>query len=238
MIRGIILCYLKIKPTHGYEIQQYLQLSGVEHWAKIQSGSIYYALASLEKEKNIEVLREERTGSRVRKIYRITEKGMDTLQDEMKEALKTPITNLGSIKFFTSPILCTLSREDIVEITGNHIRELKEQKEYWIVWQKAKKGEKPNILTDISFEMNIQNIEYQIKWHEELLFHLDLYIEESKWMVQTLEQFDVSLYEKQPGKSQTEQSIEYMNRTKDTMKDNPEIVKKLDVLIEELKKQL
>lgn len=238
MIRGIILCYLKIKPTHGYEIQQYLQLSGVEHWAKIQSGSIYYALASLEKEKNIEVLREERTGSRVRKIYRITEKGMDTLQDEMKEALKTPITNLGSIKFFISPILCTLSREDIVEITGNHIRELKEQKEYWIVWQKAKKGEKPNILTDISFEMNIQNIEYQIKWHEELLFHLDLYIEESKWMVQTLEQFDVSLYEKQPGKSQTEQSIEYMNRTKDTMKDNPEIVKKLDVLIEELKKQL
>jgi len=238
MIRGIILCYLKIKPTHGYEIQRYLQLSGVEHWAKIQSGSIYYALAKLEKEKNIDILREERTGSRVRKIYQITDKGIDTLQDEMKEALSTPITNVGSIKFFTAPILCTLSREDMVEIIHKHLGELMEQKEYWTIWHKAKKGEKPNALTDISFEMTIQGIAYQIKWHEELRNHIDTYIEESKGMIQTLEQFDVNEYEKHAGKSQTEQSIEYMNHIKESMKDKPEMLKNLDVLIDELRKQL
>ena len=72
MIRALILYYLSIKPTHGYEIQKFIQLLGTDQWMKIQSGSIYYALTKLEKEKCIDVLREERTGSRVRKIYKIT----------------------------------------------------------------------------------------------------------------------------------------------------------------------
>lgn len=238
MIRGIILCYLKIKPTHGYEIQRYMQLSGVEQWAKIQSGSIYYALTKMEKENNIEVLREERTGSRVRKIYQITEKGIHTLQDEMKEALNTPITNVGSIKFFTGPILCTLSKEDIIAITNKHLCELKEQKEYWTNWQTVKGGGKQNTLVDLSFEMTIQSIENQIKWHEELLNHLDTYIEDSIAVMQMLEQFDVNQYEQQAGSRQTEQSIEYMNHIKESMKDNPAMLKNLDLLIEELKKQI
>ena len=84
MIRGIILYYLNIKPTHGYEIQQYISMSGMEQWTKIQSGSIYYALTKLEKEKNIAVIREEHTGARVRKIYEITEQGRHTLMAEMR----------------------------------------------------------------------------------------------------------------------------------------------------------
>jgi len=79
MIRVIILHYLNIKPTHGYEIQQFISMSGIDQWTKIQSGSIYYALTKLEKEKNIAIQREERTGSRVRKIYAITEQGKNTL---------------------------------------------------------------------------------------------------------------------------------------------------------------
>jgi DNA-binding PadR family transcriptional regulator len=238
MIRGIILCYLKIKPTHGYEIQRYIQLSGVEQWAKIQSGSIYYALTKLEKEDNITVLREERTGSRVRKIYQITDKGIATLQEEMKEALNTPITNVGSIKFFTGPILYTLSKEDIISITKKHLRDLAEQKQYWTNWQNAKGGGKQSTLVDLSFEMTIQSIENQIKWHEELLNHLDTYIEESMEMMQMLKQFDVNLYEQQAGSKQTEQSIVYMERVKESMKDNPAMLKNVDLLIEELKRQL
>ena len=84
MIRGIILYYLNIKPTHGYEIQQYISMSGMEQWTKIQSGSIYYALTKLEKEKNIAVIREEHTGARVRKIYEITDLGTEVLQLELK----------------------------------------------------------------------------------------------------------------------------------------------------------
>ncbi len=237
MIKGIILCYLKIKPTHGYEIQRYIQLSGVEQWAKIQSGSIYYALTKLEKDKDIEVLREERTGSRVRKIYQITDKGINALQDEMKEALSMPIANVGSIKYFTGPILSTLSKENIIAITNKHLNELKEQKEYWMTWQNAKGQGKQSTLVDLSFEMTIQSIEAQIKWHEELLHHVDDYIEESIEMMQMVKKFDFNQYEQHADNSQTEQRIAYMNQIKESMKDNPAMLKNLDLLIEELKKQ-
>lgn len=100
MIRGIILFYINIKPTHGYEIQRFLQLSGTETWAKIQSGSIYYAINKLEKEKKIEVLREERNGSRIRKIYQITQAGKLELKKEMREALSSPIVSVGNKDFF------------------------------------------------------------------------------------------------------------------------------------------
>ncbi|MDV9924842.1 PadR family transcriptional regulator, partial [Clostridioides difficile] len=55
MIRTLILYYLNIKPTHGYEIQKFLQVSGADRWTKIQSGSIYYALAKLEKDGGVRV---------------------------------------------------------------------------------------------------------------------------------------------------------------------------------------
>ncbi len=34
MIRTLILYYLNIKPTHGYEIQKFLQVSGADRWTK------------------------------------------------------------------------------------------------------------------------------------------------------------------------------------------------------------
>ena len=123
MVRGIILYYLNIKPTHGYEIQQFISLSGIDQWTNIKSGSIYYALAKLEKEKNIAVQREERTGSRVRKIYEITAKGRETLIDEMRQELATPLFDLGSAKFITSPILSTLSQKEVEEILEKHIKQ-------------------------------------------------------------------------------------------------------------------
>jgi DNA-binding PadR family transcriptional regulator len=50
MIKLLLLYYLSVKPTHGYEIQRFIQENELDKWTKIQSGSIYYALAKLEKE--------------------------------------------------------------------------------------------------------------------------------------------------------------------------------------------
>ncbi len=49
MIKVLILYYLSIKPTHGYEIQKFIQVNHMDEWTKIQSGSIYYAINKLEK---------------------------------------------------------------------------------------------------------------------------------------------------------------------------------------------
>ena len=149
MVRGIILYYLNIKPTHGYEIQQFISLSGIDQWTNIKSGSIYYALAKLEKEKNVEVKREERTGSRVRKIYQITEQGRETLVEEMQQELGMPLFNIGSAKFITSPILATIPKVQMEEILKKHIDQLKENKKYWEFWGSKKISKEEYNLTEI-----------------------------------------------------------------------------------------
>ncbi len=190
MIRGIILYYLNIKPTHGYEIQQYISMSGMEQWTKIQSGSIYYALAKLEKEKNIAVMREEHTGARVRKIYEITEQGRDTLTSEMRHELETPLFSIGSAKFNISPILSSLSKEELQNLITSHITELQKTKECWERWQNLKTKDDKYGLTTLSFQMTIGSIEQQIVWHKNLLEHLDYYVKEAQTMTNIIAKFD------------------------------------------------
>jgi len=241
MIRGLILFYLNIKPTHGYEIQRFIQISGVDKWAKIQSGSIYYALSKLESEKNIAVLKEEKTGSRVRKIFVITELGIITLHKEMQEALATQITNIGSLKFVTAPIISTLSKKELIAILSKHILELKSQKEDWELLKKAKAGDEQPKLIQLSYKMAIDSIENQILWHEELLDNLDENILESGSMRGIIEAFDADRYEVK-GKDSLELSVprvEFASGFKEAMKKDPKMaIDRLNKIIEELKTQL
>ena len=131
MVKGLILYYLSIKSTHGYEIQKFIQLSGMDQWTKIQSGSIYYALTKLEKEKYIQVLKEERTGSRVRKIYEITDLGRKELEKEMRTELMTPIMETGSLKFVLYPMISVLKEKETKQLIEKHISDLEEKKKYW-----------------------------------------------------------------------------------------------------------
>ena len=238
MIRGIILYYLNIKPTHGYEIQQFIQMSGIDQWTKIQSGSIYYALTKLEKEKNISVLKEERTGSRIRKIYEITDKGREALKEEMRQELATPLFNTGSSKFITSPILASLSKEEMVKIIENHINELKEVKEYWNIWSMKKNiGDKYG-LTSLSFKITIDSIENQILWHKELLEHIDYYIEESKTMGRMISSFDADSLKEVEVNSKKEESLQLLNTLKEVISKNPEAaLENINSLIEQIKKE-
>jgi len=239
MIRGLILFYLNIKSTHGYEIQRFIQLSGVDKWAKIQSGSIYYALSKLESEKNITVLKEERTGSRVRKIFMITELGKTALHEEMKEALATPIANVGSMKFITAPIISTLSKEEMITILSKHISELNEQKEYWEVWKKAKAGENQPKLIQLSFKIAIDSIDNQILWHEELLDNIDENILESGSMREIIEKFDADRYEIEGKESLEEKRVEFASGFKEAMKKDPKMaIERLTSIIEELKTRI
>ncbi|MBH1939833.1 PadR family transcriptional regulator [Mobilitalea sibirica] len=235
MIRAFILYYLNMKPTHGYEIQKFLQISGTEQWAKIQSGSIYYALTKLEKEKYIQVLREERTGSRVRKIYTITDNGKTELHKEMAQELDKPISTIGSIKFFTDPMLSTLSKDEIIKIVSNHINKLMEQKEFWERWYAVKVDETTLALSRISFEMTIQNIDSQILWHQELLEHLDIYIKNSKDTEQIIKSFDFDWMEEGTTGAGDEEKLQYALKLKnEILKDPQNAVANLDKIIKEL----
>lgn len=237
MIRAFILYYLNMKPTHGYEIQKFLQVSGADQWTKIQSGSIYYALTKLEKEKHITELREERTGSRVRKIYGITESGKEELRLAMAEELNKPISPVGSIKFFTDPMLGTLSKEEVIRIVNGHIAMLKEQKEFWERWYQVKGDPNSSDLTRISFQMSIQSLDSQISWHQELLEHLEDYIQASKNTEYFIKTLDFNKLE-ETEQSEEDMKLQYVKKLKDEiLKDPQNAVVNLDRIIEELQRQ-
>ena len=240
MISAFILYYLNMKPTHGYEIQKFIQISGADQWAKIQSGSIYYALTKLEKDNYIRVLREERTGSRVRKIYEITESGIEELHREMAEELDKPISSIGSLKFFTDPMLSTIEKEKIIKIVDNHIIKLKEQKDFWEKWYHIKVDEQSTGLSRLSFEMTLNQLDYQIKWHQELLDHIDEYIKVGKETEQLIKSIDFDKMEENSADSEVEQKLQYALKLKNEILKDPEnaVIDLVDKIIEELQSQI
>lgn len=236
MIRALILFYLNIKSTHGYEIQRFIQLSGINQWTKIQSGSIYYALAKLEKEGNISVVCEEQVGSRIRKVYKITEQGKATLKAEMCRELSEPIVEVGSFKFITEPMLSALEEEEMVPLLKKHIEELEETKKYWEKWKNIKGSDKASRLTSLSFDMTIHSIEDQILWHTELLNNLHSYKEQGQAMVEVIRSFE-SEHMEEAEDLELNRKIQFVENIKRTLKQYPEAAEKsLDQLIEEMKK--
>jgi DNA-binding PadR family transcriptional regulator len=238
VIRGFILYYLNIKPTHGYDIQKFLQISGMEQWAKIQSGSIYYALTKLEKEKFIRVLKEERTGTRARKIYEITTEGRKEMQKELAEELEKPLWQVSTMKFITGPMLSTLSREECTVILKRHINGLKEQLDYWIKWKDIKIGEQTDGLDRLSFQITIDSIKGQIIWHEELLKNLEHYIKSSEQSGLMIKNFDFDRIVTEQADSEVDEKLNYIHSIKnEILKDPDNAIVNLDKIIEELSKQ-
>lgn len=173
MVRALILYFLNIKPTHGYEIQKYIALSHLNDWTKIQSGSIYYALSKLEKLGLITLIREEGVGQKARRIYDITDKGRLELEHLLIAELKKPIYNHKSDKFIAYPFVAGIKKDTMIKVIRNHVKELEDQKISLVKWQEYKINEDSLNIEKISFEMMISCLKYQIKWHEALIEEIE-----------------------------------------------------------------
>lgn len=236
MIRSLILYYLNVKPTHGYEIQKFLQLAGIDNWAKIQSGSIYYALTKLEKDDYVEVLREEKNGARIRKIYAITETGKQELQKDLQQELSQPIMPIGSAKFFLNNILDELPKEVIVATLQKHLLDLSTQIDYWESWRQTK-VEKDNTpeAEKIAFAMTIDSLKYQILWHEEILHNIDQYITLGRETRRIIQSVDFSAVEDVDAVKVSAKLLD-MQKLRDEIANNPnKALENIDKLIEQMK---
>ncbi|EPY2276949.1 PadR family transcriptional regulator [Clostridium sporogenes] len=192
IIKVLILYYLSIKSTHGYEIQKFIQVNQMDNWTKIQSGSIYYALSKLEKEGLIVLSQEIGTGTKARKVYSITQKGKNELKELVKQELSCPINQVGSDKFIIYPLLNTLDKSIVFTEIKEHIEKLNTQKMYLERWQKFKINQKTLAIEKIAFQMMISNLEYQVKWHNALIDDMDDCIEASKEITNLIAKFDFS----------------------------------------------
>ncbi|GKX64980.1 PadR family transcriptional regulator [Inconstantimicrobium mannanitabidum] len=232
MIKVLILYYLSLKPTHGYEIQRFIQINHMDKWTKIQSGSIYYAINKLQKEKLIILKEEYGFSSKARRIYEITDKGREELKNFVEKELDNEIFPSGSDKFIIYPLLNTLDKQSMILHINNHINKLEEKISYLKDWEKIKINNKSLGVERISFEMMISNLEYQIKWHEALIEQIDQCINVSKDISNLISKFDFSNAE--AIESSTSDSIE---KLKQEILNNPEQAsEKLDELIRKLSK--
>lgn len=192
MIRVLILYYLSIKSTHGYEIQKFIQVNHLDRWTKIQSGSIYYAIGKLEKEGLIALESESGSGPKAKKTYRITSEGKTTLHKLVQKELDQDISIVGSDKFIIYPILNELEESVIIDQVNTHIEKLKSKKIYLQTWQRAKLNEDSLKVEAISFQMMISNIDYQIMWHEALLEELPQCKKKSREIYDLIRKIDFS----------------------------------------------
>lgn len=79
-VRLFVLGLLAQEPMHGYQIRKTLEQSRASVWAEVLPGSIYHALATLEREALVEPREAEPTGERNKVVYRITRAGRAELR--------------------------------------------------------------------------------------------------------------------------------------------------------------
>ena len=232
IIKVLILYYLSIKSTHGYEIQKFIQINHMDKWTKIQSGSIYYALNKLEKDGLIVLKEEIGSGLKARKIYKITDNGRNELKELVKNELANELFPSGSDKFIIYPLLNTLDKQSMISQINSHIDRLKEKRIYLKKWQNIKINKQSLAVERISFEIMITNLEYQIKWHEALIEEMDKCIAASNEISNLISNFDFSNAE--TIEASTNDSIESL---KQEILNNPENAQeKLEELIKKLSK--
>ena len=172
MIQLLILYYLSLKSTHGYEIQKFVQLNQMDEWNNIQSGSIYYAMSKLEKEGLIELVEKIGSAEKSKRIFAITEKGRKKLADMALVELKKPLGSISSEKFLIYPIMANLSKQEMLSTIREHITSLEKELDVIVNWVDIKHTITSKVET-ATLELMRSTVENQIKWHKSLAENID-----------------------------------------------------------------
>jgi DNA-binding PadR family transcriptional regulator len=94
-----VLACLTEKPMHPYEISTTLRTRGKEKSIKLNYGSLYAVVESLQKHGLIAARETSRDGRRPeRTIYEITAAGFEEFEDWLAELLSTPVRDFTSLE--------------------------------------------------------------------------------------------------------------------------------------------
>ena len=238
MVRALILFYLSIKPTHGYDIQRFVEINGMDQWAKIQSGSIYYALNKLEKQGFIYTLREERNGARIRKVYAINDLGKEELRRTLKEELLKPMQSIESDKFMIYIMFNKLTKDEITSGVNEHIKMLEEKKVWWESGKKLKVIETTLKTEALQFDVVIKTLGYQIEWHKMLIEEVDDLIKFSDGVENIIGKIDFGNLDEVNYKFDNVKNLTKVQRLSDDIVRNPiNLEEKVAQLIDLLKER-
>jgi DNA-binding PadR family transcriptional regulator len=94
-----VLGCLAERPMHPYEISSTLRTRGKEHSIKLNYGSLYSVVESLQKHGLITARETTREGRRPeRTVYEITSSGLEEFEDWLAELLSTPVRDYTSLE--------------------------------------------------------------------------------------------------------------------------------------------
>lgn len=172
MVQLLILYYLSLKSTHGYEIQKFIQTNQMEEWNSIQSGSIYYALSKLEKQGFIELVEKVGNREKSKRVYSITEIGLNHLKKMAINELCKPLASISSEKFLVYPIIANLTKEEMIPKINEHIASLENKISIIDKWL-IDKQYIPTQVEQATFKIMKETVLNQIEWHKTLLNNLD-----------------------------------------------------------------
>lgn len=129
MSKLIVLGLLSYKSMHGYEIQNIIEKTSMDKWTNVQTGSIYYALNSMEKDGLIVAVSEEIVSGKIRKVYDITTGGREELKRLVEKTLPTSPTSLKSDFKLSLSWMFMLDRGTIIEILEVNLDNLIKEKQ-------------------------------------------------------------------------------------------------------------
>lgn len=165
----IVLGFLRMRPMHGYEIQQLIQQSRADDWANLLSGSIYYALNKMEQEGLIRAEAEVRTGNRLRKIYAITEEGEARFQEMVREALTISPHSMKSDLALGLAWIDAVPREEAIRLLERNLEQVERTKEQWLVGREIKGSLGISPIVMAAFDNAIDVLELDIAYLKRLI---------------------------------------------------------------------
>ena len=122
-----VLGCLSERPMHPYEISTTLRSRGKENSIKLNYGSLYSVVESLQKHGLITSRETTREGRRPeRTVYEITDSGVEELEDWLAELLSTPVRDYTSLEAGLS-LMPTLPPDEVARLLEDRALKLRSE---------------------------------------------------------------------------------------------------------------
>jgi DNA-binding PadR family transcriptional regulator len=120
-----VLGCLSERPMHPYEINSTLRTRGKENSIKLNYGSLYAVVESLQKHGLITARETTREGRRPeRTVYEITPAGLEEFEDWLGELLSTPVRDFTSLEAGLS-LMPGLPPDEVARLLGERAEKLR-----------------------------------------------------------------------------------------------------------------
>jgi DNA-binding PadR family transcriptional regulator len=121
---AVLSCLLE-RPMHPYEISTTLRERNKEQSIKLNYGSLYSVVESLQKHRLIEAQETSREGRRPeRTVYAITDEGRAEFEDWLAELLSTPVKEFTSLEAGLS-LMPGLPPDDVANLLDTRVAKLR-----------------------------------------------------------------------------------------------------------------